>query len=416
MHMGGRTLVRPETSGAMTVSLLRRSVLALGLTLAPSWVHAQQGPIATPVLQAYVAMQEALAADDFSKARAQGKILASLVPAAVQPLAAAVAGAKDIRTLRVALKPFSAALVKFALPQGFAVAFCPMFDSNKGANWIQRAGPVANPYYGRAMLDCGTIDASPGSHMDHTPHYGGIFFMAPDAFHHVEGTYPAPGVLRLRVYDNFTKEMSAKAFKGRVVAKETFDEATKTYREIAAFPLEPSPDDTYLEARVGAVETPVELTAKIVLTDGGPEERFDFVFDGVTFEDKRGATGASTAPPSGPRLFADSVEAIPTTPARIVEEMGRRDGRIQELIAKGAFTEVFIPALEAKELALALETHMGELPDDRRARLSRAIRDVVRAAWLLDWYGDMGNRTQVTDANEILRPAIAEIAAAVGGR
>ena len=38
-----------------------------------------------------------------------------------------------------------------------------------------------------------------------------------------------------------------------------------------------------------------------------------------------------------------------------------------------------------------------------------AVRSLVRAAWLLDWYGDLGNKQQVSDAYDILNDAVVEI-------
>ncbi len=35
--------------------------------------------------------------------------------------------------------------------------FCPMYNNNKGAYWISEKKDIENPYYGKAMLKCGTI-------------------------------------------------------------------------------------------------------------------------------------------------------------------------------------------------------------------------------------------------------------------
>lgn len=34
---------------------------------------------------------------------------------------------------------------------------CPMYNENKGANWLSESKEVSNPYLGQAMLTCGTV-------------------------------------------------------------------------------------------------------------------------------------------------------------------------------------------------------------------------------------------------------------------
>lgn len=49
-------------------------------------------------------------------------------------------------------------LVKsFGGGQTLYVANCPMYNKNKGANWLTASKEIKNPYMGTAMLKCGTI-------------------------------------------------------------------------------------------------------------------------------------------------------------------------------------------------------------------------------------------------------------------
>ena len=172
-------------------------------------------------LNEYVEVQEALAADDFDEARAQLEEFARITDSATQALAARALEAPDIATLRVDFKPLSESLVAHDLPQGFARAYCPMYDN--GASWVQRDGPVRNPYYGSTMLTCGVVDAAAGAHMDHTAQHGGTVFMAPDGFHHIEGVYPEPGVFRIYATDNYRAEVDVTGWTGRAVTEEDYD-------------------------------------------------------------------------------------------------------------------------------------------------------------------------------------------------
>src|SRR4051812_27425266 len=118
------------------------------------------------------------------------------------------------------------------------------------------------------------------THANHNPRHGGLFFMAPDLWHHLEGAY-IDDAFRVYLYDDYTRPLSPDlrgAVTGRIVTKETFDAATRTTKEITAFPLRASADGEYLEARVGRMRFPAEMTAKVRFTKGGEEYRFDFTF------------------------------------------------------------------------------------------------------------------------------------------
>jgi hypothetical protein len=218
------------------------------------------------VVSAYIAAQEALAADDAGAARRElARLKKAIGEPAVSRLAAAAASAGTLTAMRAAFKPLSEALVRLPWPPPYQPMYCPMFDSNAGATWVQRAGPVANPYYGREMLRCGT-DLSVGAHADHSPRHAGVLFMAPDAFHHVEGTYTEDGVFRVYIDDNFRKPMQASGFRARV---EIGDRSIR---------LAPAADGLTLAAKVGGLTFPAEITLWMVLDPRGSEERFDFVF------------------------------------------------------------------------------------------------------------------------------------------
>ena len=261
-------------------------------------------------------------------------------------------------------------------------------------------------------------------HEDHTPKHGGIFFMAPDNWHHLEGTYPEPGRFIVHLYDNYSQPMTAGATKGRVVLNERYDVNTGEIHELLAYPLLAAPDGTYLEAGVGTQDFPTEITAKVRFEPGGPEERFDFIFADYSSDPGTAPPAPTTAaveppsptpapvtspPPAAVTLIAPT---IPDAPADIASEIASRDVRIDELMAEGAFTEIYIPALEAKDLALALTPHLDGLPAPHQLTVRLAVKTLVRGAWMLDWYGDLGNRQRVQEAYALFGSAVVDIKAA----
>jgi hypothetical protein len=252
------------------------------------------------------------------------------------------------------------------------------------------------------------------THANHNPRHGGMFFMAPDLWHHLEGTYSQDEIFRVYLYDDYTKPLApdlARQVAGRVVMKETFDSATRTTREISVAPLTMAASGEYLEARVGNIKLPAEMTAKVKFTRDMQEYRFDFTFPDYSSD-------TSTAPgAAGPSLFE-----VPDEPAEILRLLDERLMIIGELVRKGAFGEVWVPAFQAKDLSLALDVRTRTLPQAVRAKATIAVEQLVRAAWMIDAAGDTGNRGDVEEAYAALSRAAADVkalygpAAATGGR
>ncbi len=237
------------------------------------------------------------------------------------------------------------------------------------------------------------------THANHNPRHGGLFFMAPDLWHHLEGAY-IDDVFRVYLYDDYTRPLAPElrnAVSGRIVTKETFDPATRTTKEITVFPLKLSADGDHLEARVGRMKFPAEMTAKIRFTKGGDEYRFDFAF--AEFSVDKAAAAAEGVP-----LFE-----VPDDEAQVKKLLADRVSIIGGLVRKGAFGEVWVPAFQAKDLALALDVRAQELPTAPRAAAHGAIERLVRAAWALDAAGDTGNRGDVEEAYNALASAALDI-------
>jgi hypothetical protein len=250
-------------------------------------------------------------------------------------------------------------------------------------------------------------------HGNHNPQHGGQFFMAPDNWHHLEGTYPRERVFRLYLYDDYARTLGAQRLKdvrARVVTRETFDPATRKTTELRAFPLTASRDGTYLEARVDTRTMPAEMTAKVKFGKDAPEYRFDFTFRNIT-RDADARTSAPIAPTAPVASVTPIAPVAPTADSTLpltamLAQLKTSGGQIDALIAQGDFGAVWVPAFAAKDLAVALEPHVAHLAADSRLAGEAALRDVVRTAWLLDSVGDAGNRQEVERAHAAFTAAV----------
>ena len=305
----------------------------------------------------------------------------------------------------------------------------PLVEARVAVTWTCAAQP------GIDRIEPGTCpDGTPTierrtlrPHGNHNPQHGGQFFMAADNWHHVEGTYPRTGVFRLYIYDDYARPLSAADLKkvaARVVTKEQYDARTRTSTDVTAFTLRPSRDAAYLEAGVTGVAFPAAMTAKVKIKPDAPEYRFDFTFAAVTKDpvvtrtSQPAATRAKAPAPAATTSTALSgpvATSIPATIPEILALIKTRDGEIRDLIRQGNFAAVWVPAFQAKDLAVALEPHIGSLRPASRDAAEPALQRLVRYAWLLDSFGDLGNRQQVEEAYAAFARAAADVATAFGG-
>jgi hypothetical protein len=103
---------------------------------------------------------------------------------------------------------------------------------------------------------------------------------------------------------------------------------------------------------------------------------------------------------------------VPETVPEMLSQLRSRTEQIRAIIDRGSFASIYVPAFQAKDLALALDEHKQELPADRRKIVEPAITRLVRCAWMLDAFGDIGNKQQITEAYDMFVAASRDIQAA----
>ncbi|MGC4083032.1 MAG: heavy metal-binding domain-containing protein [Vicinamibacterales bacterium] len=149
------------------------------------------------------------------------------------------------------------------------------------------------------------------AHGDHNPRHGGQFFMASDAWHHVEGTYPQNGLFRVFFYDNFTKPLAlkGKGITGVVAIRDAKD------NEIATAPLAIGKDGSTMEAKIPAAQAalPLRTTVRLKFSAQTNAQPFDFQFNEYS---KDTAAGVKIGPTSTPRPTATppAPKAAPAKP------------------------------------------------------------------------------------------------------
>jgi hypothetical protein len=274
--------------------------------------------------------------------------------------------------------------------------------------------------------------------------------MAPDAWHHLEGTYPSAGLFRMYFYNDYSKPMKPTGFTASISLLDANDRDTGV-----TIPLKPGRISNTLEAALpkDGATLPLRVLARVKFTATGDASPFNFTFSettkepaatpppAVTTSNAPAAPAAASAaskpaaqqPPPAPAppapapavdlsgapaalLTALDEDILPKTMQGLIAELSKRATEVEQTVKDGNLGQVWLPAMGTKTVALALESHASMLPERQRALANVAIKRVVTAAWALDAYGDLGNKEKMTEAYEKLASAVADLKTAYGSR
>jgi protein SCO1/2 len=137
---------------------------AAGAATVPAPHRTRTGP-AGSIVDAYLRIQQALVADRVDTIAVDGRAIAAAAGQfgaagdSLRSAATALANAGDIKSARIAFGGLSdrvIAIVRSSNPRldpDLSVVYCPMAQKY----WLQEGDAVSNPYYGRAMVDCGRV-------------------------------------------------------------------------------------------------------------------------------------------------------------------------------------------------------------------------------------------------------------------
>jgi hypothetical protein len=246
-------------------------------------------------------------------------------------------------------------------------------------------------------------------------------------------------VFRLYLYDDFTKPLpltQVRDVAARIVTRQTFDAATKTTKELAAAPL--VRNGRFLEARIGKLSAAGADDGENLVQEGRSPSTSSTSRSKRSRKSRRGQR--RRRPPQEPvrprsrrcaspslgstsaerrRNYRDRAEprqragsgADPESVPEILAQLRTRTDQIRMFIDRGSFASVYVPAFQAKDLALALDARKESIAADKRKAVQPAIAQLVRSAYLLDAFGDLGNKQQIVDAFAIFSAAVKDIQA-----
>jgi len=107
---------------------------------------------------------------------------------------------------------------------------------------------------------------------------------------------------------------------------------------------------------------------------------------------------------------------LPATVPELLAVLRTRQDEVRDQLGSGQTSTVYLAAFAAKDVALALEDHLGEIPASSRAAALDAVQRVVLTAWQMDTFAEMGDLEKVTHTHDQFSAAVAALIAAYANR
>ena len=132
-------------------------ILMFALLICASACSRVEQQVVSTLLGNYVSAQEALASDDVTAAVQAFDAMAADSAGELKKVVLEISEAEDLASARSRFKQLTGKIREMDLPEGYVAVHCPMADDGAGADWVQKEGDIANPYFGTAMKECGEI-------------------------------------------------------------------------------------------------------------------------------------------------------------------------------------------------------------------------------------------------------------------
>jgi hypothetical protein len=96
-----------------------------------------------------------------------------------------------------------------------------------------------------------------------------------------------------------------------------------------------------------------------------------------------------------------------------LSELKSRSAEVAALLKSGTLGAIYVPALQAKDLALEIQ---AKQPASAQEAIEASVRQIVLTAYQLDNFGDLGDAAQAQEAFGRMDAAIAQLDSLISGQ
>lgn len=224
------------------------------------------------------------------------------------------------------------------------------------------------------------------------PRRGGVLQPAAGDTLHVEAMWAEQRRLRVFVWDAT----------GAPLPVERLREFAGTVRAAdRESPLRLIEVDGFYEARIATLSLPATVEVELQPSPGDRTERLSFTFEAYSV-DRSG-------------LMMTAPIEIPPTLKGILDALAENRRELRTLVERGEFMAVYGPDDRIRDLVLATEPYVAQLPEAAQRAVEAVRTDVIRTGWLLHTAIDYGGEAQARAAAQMFDAGLDRLAALFSG-